>query len=283
MKGERMFKTTAKLHEHSIIRLNRYLPDTPMVYFVATERPVTYRLKSSRIIYIGKSATKRPWNEVATQTIDKYVQLKEKKYKTWGNHVKAFILSKSGMDAKKVESACLGLFRNDHGGLPMFNTSEKWKRAEQFEDDLRSIPYNEDSLKKLIRSFEHMRKGSINVFNEPVKPPQGEWTRAELFDFLRASYPVQKLLFAALYQAQGKSISRESMLRLMNEISKQRQLRSDKEITGRDIAGALAGLTRRELRLGKEKNIVWDESASGYRIVSKYIDIIGEWIKNENQ
>ena len=113
------------------------------------------------------------------------------------------------------------------------------------------------------------------------------WTKTELLSYLKDATPYQKLLLAALAQVDKEPATSKTVTFLMNEIAKRRPLEGIKEkITGRQIAGARAGLKMRRKPLKKEDILEssWssDDRDYVYKIKDEYKQIILEWIKNQN-
>jgi len=113
------------------------------------------------------------------------------------------------------------------------------------------------------------------------------WTKTELLSYLKDTTPYQKLLLAALAQVDKEPATSKTVTFLMNEIAKRRPLEGIKEkITGRQIAGARAGLKMRRKPLKKEDILEssWssDDRDYVYKIKDEYKQIILEWIKNQN-
>jgi hypothetical protein len=124
---------------------------------------------------------------------------------------------------------------------------------------------------------------------EKVEKDEGNepWTNAELKTYLYDAKPYQRLLLSALVQADKEPTTSKIVTFLMNEIAKRRPTEGiEKEITGRDIAGARAGLKMRRKPLGKED--ILDSSWSNtehdyiYKVKEDYKVIITEWVKGEN-
>ncbi len=113
------------------------------------------------------------------------------------------------------------------------------------------------------------------------------WTRAELLSYLRDATPYQRLLLAALAQVDREPATSKQVTFLMNEIAKRRPSEGiDKKITGREIAGARAGLKMRRKPLKKEDIIEssWSnvERDHIYKIKDDYKQIVVDWVKGEN-
>jgi hypothetical protein len=113
------------------------------------------------------------------------------------------------------------------------------------------------------------------------------WTKTELLSYLGDTTPYQKLLLAALAQSDKEPATSKTVTFLMNEISKRRPLEGIKEkITGRQIAGARAGLSMRRKPLKKEDILEssWSNNDRDYvyKIKDEYKQIISEWVKNQN-
>jgi len=112
------------------------------------------------------------------------------------------------------------------------------------------------------------------------------WTKAELLSYLKDATPYQRMFLGALVQVDKEPITSKTVTFLMNEIAKRRKSEGiDKKITGRDIAGARAGLKMRRKPLGKEDIIEssWNHSERDYvyKIKEGYKPIVADWVKGE--
>ncbi|MBC7188658.1 hypothetical protein H5U35_00350, partial [Candidatus Aerophobetes bacterium] len=110
------------------------------------------------------------------------------------------------------------------------------------------------------------------------------WTKAELLSYLKNATPYQRILLAALAQAEKEPVTSKQVTFLMNEILKRRPFEGiDKKITGRDIAGARGGLKMRRKPLKKEDIIEssWSNAERDYiyKIKGDYKQIVVEWVK----
>ena len=119
-----------------------------------------------------------------------------------------------------------------------------------------------------------------------VAEEEEPWTKAELLPYLKDATPYQRILFAALVQVDKEPATSKQVTFLMNEIAKRRPSEGiDKEITGRDIAGARAGLKMRRKPLKKEDIIEssWShaEKERVYKIKDDYKQIVIDWVKGE--
>jgi len=126
-------------------------------------------------------------------------------------------------------------------------------------------------------------KETAEVSEEEGNEP---WTKAELLSYLNDTTPYQRLLLAALVQVDKVPATSKTVTFLMNEIAKRRPTEGiDKKITGRDIAGARAGLKMRRKPLKKEDVIEssWSpgERDYVYRIKDDYKQIVLNWVKEE--
>lgn len=122
---------------------------------------------------------------------------------------------------------------------------------------------------------------------EPLGDGNDPWTKNELVPYLKDATPYQRLLLSALAQADTDPTTGKTVTFLMNKISEKRPSENiDKKITGRDIAGARAGLKMRRKNLKKEDIIAssWSptEREYLYNIKDEYKQIVMEWIKEEN-
>lgn len=127
-------------------------------------------------------------------------------------------------------------------------------------------------------------EGEETKKSEEVENP---WTRTELLSYLEDATPYQRSLLGALCQVEEGFAPMKNVLYFMNEIAKKRSSEEiDKKITGRDIAGARAGLKMRRSSINKEDiiNSHWEDSVKDYVYVIKpqYKQIVVEWIKKEN-
>jgi len=112
------------------------------------------------------------------------------------------------------------------------------------------------------------------------------WTKAELLSYLKGTTLYQRLLLGALLQVDKEPATSKTVTFLMNEIAKRRFSEGiDKNITGRDIGRARAGLKMRRKPLGKEDLIEssWSQPEREYlyKIKADYKQIIFDWIKGE--
>ncbi|OPX19907.1 MAG: hypothetical protein BZ151_06880 [Desulfobacca sp. 4484_104] len=129
--------------------------------------------------------------------------------------------------------------------------------------------------------------GDVEVTGEDkVGEDPDPWTKAELILYLKGASPYARLLLAALSQADKEPTSGTTVTFLMNEIAKRRPSEGiNKEITGRDIAGARAGLHMRRKPLKKEDIIEcsWssEEQQYVYKIKSEYKQNVIDWVKSE--
>lgn len=112
------------------------------------------------------------------------------------------------------------------------------------------------------------------------------WTKAELLSYLKDATPYQRMLLGSLVQVDKEPATSKTVTFLMNEIAKRRKSEGiDKKITGRDIAGARAGLKMRRKPLGKEDIIEssWSHSERDYvyKIKENYKPAVAGWVKGE--
>lgn len=112
------------------------------------------------------------------------------------------------------------------------------------------------------------------------------WTKAELLPYLQEATPYTRLLLASLVQVDKEPATSKTVTFLMNEIAKRRPSEGiEKKITGRDIAGARAGLRMRRKPLKKE-DIIESSWSNGerdyvYKIKEEYKQIVTDWVKGE--
>jgi hypothetical protein len=89
---------------------------------------------------------------------------------------------------------------------------------------------------------------------EEEKEEYEPWTKAELLLYLKDATPYQRLLLSSLVQVDKEPATSKTVTFLMNELAKRRSSEGvDKKITGRDIAGARAGLKMRRKPLGSSQ------------------------------
>ncbi len=124
------------------------------------------------------------------------------------------------------------------------------------------------------------------VEKEVIEEEEEPWTKAELLSYLKDATPYQRLLLAALVQVDKEPATSKQVTFLMNEIAKRRPSEGiDKRITGRDIAGARAGLKMRRKPLKKEDIIEssWSHAERDYiyKIKDNYKQIVIDWVKSE--
>jgi len=121
---------------------------------------------------------------------------------------------------------------------------------------------------------------------EVAEGEEEPWTKAELLSYLKDATPYQRILLAALVQVDKEPATSKQVTFLMNEIVKRRPSEGiDKKITGRDIAGARAGLKMRRKPLKKEDIIEssWSHAERDYiyKIKGDYKQIVIDWVKGE--
>lgn len=122
---------------------------------------------------------------------------------------------------------------------------------------------------------------------EQEDEPNEPWTKNELIPYLHEATPYQRVFLAALFHVDKEPATSKTVTFFMNEIAKRRPGEGiDKKITGRDIAGARAGLKMRRKPLKKEDIIEsgWssEEHDYVYKIKEEYKQIVFDWIKSEN-
>lgn len=127
----------------------------------------------------------------------------------------------------------------------------------------------------------------------PEEPPEAEiepkdeiWIKGELVPYVEEARPYQRLLLAALVQIDKEPAPMKKVIFLMNEIVKRKPSEGiNKKITGRELAGARAGLKMRRKPLKKEDIIdsSWDASEHDYiyKIKDDYKETIIEWVKKQ--
>jgi len=124
------------------------------------------------------------------------------------------------------------------------------------------------------------------IEKESTEEEEEPWTKAELLSYLKDATPYQRLLLAALVQVDKEPATSKQVTFLMNEIAKRRPSEGiDKKMTGRDIAGARAGLKMRRKPLKKEDIIEssWSHAEKDhiYKIKDDYKQMVIDWIKDE--
>lgn len=124
------------------------------------------------------------------------------------------------------------------------------------------------------------------AIGEGIEEGNEPWTKAELLPYLKDTTPYQRMLLGALVQADKEPATSKTVTFLMNEIAKRKPSEGiDKKITGRDIAGARAGLKMRRKLLGKEDIIEssWSRAERDYvyKIKEEYKNIVADWVKSE--
>jgi predicted type IV restriction endonuclease len=129
----------------------------------------------------------------------------------------------------------------------------------------------------------------INKYKDQIisQLPGKKWTEAELVEYLKGSAPYQRLFLAALVQSDEEPVKSKMVLSLMSQIAEKYKSNGIKEvISGKDIAGARSGLTRRAKYLGKEaillSSVNTDDGEFIYKIKDIYKQIIIDWAKSEN-
>ena len=124
------------------------------------------------------------------------------------------------------------------------------------------------------------------IEKESTEEEEKPWTKADLLSYLKDATPYQRLLLAALVQVDKEPTTSKQLTFLMNEIAKRRPSEGiDKKMTGRDIAGARAGLKMRRKPLKKEDIIEssWSyaEKDRIYKIKDDYKQMVIDWVKDE--
>ena len=124
------------------------------------------------------------------------------------------------------------------------------------------------------------------IEKESTEEEEEPWTKAELLSYLKDATPYQRLLLAALVQVDKEPTTSKQLTFLMNEIAKRRPSEGiDKKMTGRDIAGARAGLKMRRKPLKKEDIIEssWSHAEKDhiYKIKDDYKQMVIDWVKDE--
>ena len=148
---------------------------------------------------------------------------------------------------------------------------------------------NVGNILRLIIEIATTKSSSEDEEEVPIISEDGAeepWTKNELLSYLSDTTPYQRLLLAALVQVEKEPSASKNVTFLMNEIAKRRpQEGVDKKITGREIAGARAGLKMRRSPLKKEDIIEssWSpvERDHVYKIKEAYKTIVLDWVKNE--
>jgi hypothetical protein len=154
------------------------------------------------------------------------------------------------------------------------------------------LPIESINIGNIVRLLLDIATTKSTVVEPPetgkIPPEEGNepWTKAELTSYLKSSTPYQRLLLSALVQVDKEPAASKTVTFFMNEIAKRRPLEGiDKKITGRDIAGARAGLKMRRKPLGKEDIIEssWNPAERDYvyNIKDDYKQIVTEWVGGE--
>jgi hypothetical protein len=154
------------------------------------------------------------------------------------------------------------------------------------------LPIESINIGNIVRLLLDIATTKSTVVEPPetgkIPPEEGNepWTKAELTSYLKSSTPYQRLLLSALVQVDKEPAASKTVTFFMNEIAKRRPLEGiDKKITGRDIAGARAGLKMRRKPLGKEDIIEssWNPAERDYvyNIKDDYKQIVTEWVEGE--
>lgn len=123
--------------------------------------------------------------------------------------------------------------------------------------------------------------------DDPTENSNEPWIKNELIEYLNNATPYQRLLLAAIIQADEEPVTSKTVTFLMKGIAKSSPSEGiEKKITGRDIAGARAGLTIRRNKLHKEDVLEssWSNSERDYiyKIKDQYKQVIAEWVEKEN-
>jgi hypothetical protein len=142
----------------------------------------------------------------------------------------------------------------------------------------------EIATKKSVSEGASVEGGGVEEGEGDINEP---WTKNELVPYIEASTPYQRLLLGTLTQIDKEPSPMKNVTFLMNEIAKRRQSEGiAKKITGRELAGARAGLKMRRTRLKKEDIIECSWSSSEhdyiYNIKNDYKELITDWVKKEN-
>lgn len=157
------------------------------------------------------------------------------------------------------------------------------------------LPIESINIGNIVRLLLEIATTKSTVVEEgETKEPAGTiqengnepWTKAELMPYLKDSTPYTRLLLSSLVQVDKEPATSKMVTFLMNEIAKRRPLEGiEKKITGRDIAGARAGLKMRRKPLGKEDIIEssWSHKERDYvyKIKDDYKKNIIDWVEGE--
>lgn len=158
------------------------------------------------------------------------------------------------------------------------------------------LPIESINIGNIVRLILEIATTKSTIIEEKVEPKEPEeapeeegnepWTKAELTPYLEDSTPYQRLLLSALMQVDKEPSTSKTVTFLMSEVAKRQPSEGiDKKITGRDIAGARAGLKMRRKPLGKEDIIEssWSHAERDYvyKIKDEYKQIIMDWVKKE--
>jgi hypothetical protein len=158
------------------------------------------------------------------------------------------------------------------------------------------LPIESINIGNIVRLILEIATTKSTALEEKIEEKETEeesekgnepWTKAELLSYLKDTTPYQRMLLGALVQVDKEPATSKTVIFIMNEIAKRKPSEGiDKKITGRDIAGARAGLKMRRKPVGKEDMIEssWSHAERDYvyKIKDEYKHIVADWVKSEN-
>lgn len=158
------------------------------------------------------------------------------------------------------------------------------------------LPIESINIGNIVRLILEIATTKSTALEEKIEEKETEeesekgnepWTKAELLSYLKDTTPYQRMLLGALVQVDKEPATSKTVIFIMNEIAKRKPSEGiDKKITGRDIAGARAGLKMRRKPVGKEDIIEssWSHAERDYvyKIKDEYKHIVADWVKSEN-
>ncbi len=104
------------------------------------------------------------------------------------------------------------------------------------------------------------------------------WTKSELFQVLERCHPAQKVLLAALADAEGEELPGRELMHRMRLLAKQHpNLLKPSTITNTQFAAALSHFAR--LRRERGKQPIVERTPRGYKISDAYRDWVSEWVR----
>ena len=216
-------------------------------------------------------------NEATIDELAKFHKLffQTERIKSWATEVKC---------SDEIADIIKRAFDDLDDDFVKFFVKKMSKKIPLSKKDLRDRVRN--SLRKFIGDKRPIEIGSNSKFPEKTnKNDQSpEWTKPELIEYLGGTTPYQKLLLSALVQAEKEPATTKIVTSLMNEIAKRYPSeKTNKVISGRDIAGARSGLKMRRKPLGKEDIIdafySKEKKDHFFKIKEPYKQIVLDWVK----